>query len=235
MVINVQTKDPKVWGYARVSTDDQDLQLQRDALNRYGVDGIHEEKASGKTMNRDVFRRLWNLYLRRGDTLVVWKLDRLGRTLKDLTEVVEDLGCYGVKLVVLTENIDTSTATGKLFFHFMAAMAEWERNMIAERTSAGMAAARAAGKKFGRRPLIWHDGHGSEKRIQFLRDLNQAGELREVLQDEWVMIPKAIELMVELNKPRNRGKGDKDIVNPETVRRWVRNGWQGLDLEEKSQ
>lgn len=224
-------KGARVFGYARVSTDDQDLSLQIRALEQFGVDKIYTEKMSGKSMDRPLFKALVEMGLFRGDRLVVWKLDRLGRSLNGLTETVEKFEKMGVDLVILTENIDTSTATGKLFFHLMAAMAQWERDMISERTAAGMAAARAAGKKFGRRPAIWHNGHGSEGRMTCLRDMDAAGELRENMGGTWVLVPSAEELMVELNKQKNRSKGDKDIVNAETVRRWTRNGWQGLEDE----
>lgn len=204
--------------------------MQIRALEKFGVDGIFKEKKSGKDSNREALNwMLHEFYLRPGDTIVVWKLDRLGRSLSGLIEMVQLIEDRGANLISLTDNIDTSTATGRFFFHIIAAMAEWERNMISERTKAGVAAAKAAGKKFGRRPLIWHNGHGSERRIAYLRELDQAGELREKMDGEWVLIPRAESLMIDLNRQKNRGKGDREIENAETVRRWTRHGWQGLE------
>lgn len=227
------TKDPRTWGYARVSTDEQEMRMQIEALEARGVDGIFMEKASGKNLDRPEFKKMMSeLYTRPGDTVIVWKLDRLGRSITDLIEVVEEFREREVNFICIQDEINTSTATGRLFFHFMAAMAQWERDLIAERTKAGIQAAKAAGKKFGRKPLIWHNGHGSERRIAFLRHLNEIGELRERQGEHWILIPSAEKLMVQLNKAKNRSNSDKPIDNAETVRRWTRNGWQGLDLEE---
>lgn len=142
-------------GYARVSTDDQDLSLQIDALGKAGVERrrIFEEKASGASDDRPAFIAMFRA-LRPGDTLVVWKLDRLGRRLSRLIQTIERLKEKGVQLKVLTEAIDTSTPTGVLMFHIIGAFAEFERNMGIERTKAGLAAARARGRVGGRRPKI---------------------------------------------------------------------------------
>lgn len=227
--------DNRTFGYARVSTDDQEMTLQVAALERYGVDHIFSEHASGKNMKRKQLSRLVK-QMRNGDTLVVWKLDRLGRSLKGLLHMVEELDRLGINFVSLTDHIDTNSPTGRLFFHFMAAMAEWERNMISERTKAGIAAKKAAGQVFGRKPLIWKGDRGSIKRIAYLQKLDDAGELRRAAGDDWVLIPKAKTLMAELNKSTNRDKDDLDIVNEETVRRWTRktaNGanWDGLRVK----
>jgi DNA invertase Pin-like site-specific DNA recombinase len=225
-------KNARVWGYARVSTDDQNLTSQIDALKKWGVPdyAIWQEKKSGRNNDREMLNWLLRrIVLRRGDTIVVTKLDRLGRSLTGLIEIVELIEQRGAVLVSIGDNIDTTTATGKFFFHIIAAMAQWERDMISERTRDGIAAQKAAGKKFGRKPLIWHNGHGSERRIEYLREMENAGELREEIEGVTVLIPKAEALMVDLNKPRNRAKGDRDIENAETVRRWVRQGWQGLE------
>lgn len=142
-------------GYARVSTDDQDLSLQIDALIKAGVERrrIFEEKASGASDERPAFIALFRA-LRAGDTLVVWKLDRLGRRLSRLIQTIERLKEKGVQLKVLTEAIDTTTPTGVLMFHIIGAFAEFERNMGIERTKAGLAAAKARGRIGGRRPKI---------------------------------------------------------------------------------
>ena len=142
-------------GYARVSTEDQNLDLQRDALTKAGCGSIYEEKASGKGAAGD--RPEWTQCLkalRPGDTLVVWRLDRLGRSLPDLVGIVAELERRNVGLLSLTENIETGSAAGKLIFHVFASLAEFERNLIRERTRAGLDAARARGRFGGRKPKV---------------------------------------------------------------------------------
>jgi DNA invertase Pin-like site-specific DNA recombinase len=142
--------DRTLIGYARVSTLDQNPQLQIDALLRAGVhpDAIHTEKASGAALKRPVLD--WAMdELRPGDTFVVWKLDRLARSVSELINRLEQIRTAGAEFRSLTENIDTTTAIGKLYFHITAAFAEFERNLIRERTSAGVQAALAQGTKFG--------------------------------------------------------------------------------------
>lgn len=224
---------PKIFGYARVSTDDQDLTLQIAALKKHGVDAMFSEHASGKTVQRKELKRVLRL-LRRGDTLVVWKLDRLGRDLKGVLEVIEDLNKDGIELVSLTEMFDTKSPMGKAFLQISLVFAELERNMISERTKVGMAAKRAAGQRYGRKPLIWKGDRGSKKRIAYLQEMDDAGELREWREGEWVMIPRATALLPKLNlqvnmdKPTKTEKGDLPIDNPETLRRWARDGYPGL-------
>lgn len=140
-------------GYARVSTDDQHLDLQRDALTRAGCSVIYEEAASGKSAARPVLEQCRKA-LRAGDTLVVWRLDRLGRSLPDLVQIVADLELRGVGFESLTENIETGSAAGRLVFHVFAALAEFERGLIRERTRAGLTAARARGRVGGRKPKL---------------------------------------------------------------------------------
>lgn len=140
-------------GYARVSTDDQNLDLQRDALTRAGCSTIYEEAASGKSSERLELEQCRKA-LRTGDTLVVWRLDRLGRSLPDLVQIVAELGQRGIGFESLGEKIETSSAAGKLVFHVFAALAEFERNLIRERTHAGLAAARARGRAGGRKPKL---------------------------------------------------------------------------------
>jgi len=136
-------------GYARVSTYDQNLDLQKDALTDAGCERIIQETASGKNTERHGLNSIKEV-LRKGDTLVVWRLDRLGRSLKDLIEWINYLDSKGVAFKSLQESIDTATSTGKLIFHVFAALAEFERNLIKERTQAGLVAARARGRLGGR-------------------------------------------------------------------------------------
>ncbi|TWQ48937.1 recombinase family protein [Xanthomonas vasicola] len=140
-------------GYACVSTDDQHLDLQRDALTRAKCGTIYEEAASGKNAARPELEQCRKA-LRAGDTLVVWRLDRLGRSLPDLVQIVADLERQGVGFESLTEKIETGSAAGKLIFHVFAALAEFERGLIRERTQAGLAAARARGRVGGRKPKL---------------------------------------------------------------------------------
>ena len=138
-------------GYARVSTDEQNLDLQRDALLKAGVaaKAIYTDKVTGIKSERPGLQAALS-HLRDGDTFIVWRLDRLGRSLKHLIETVTILKEQGVAFKSLTENIDTSTTTGNLVFQIFGALAEFERNLITERTIAGLEAARARGRKGGR-------------------------------------------------------------------------------------
>jgi DNA invertase Pin-like site-specific DNA recombinase len=140
-------------GYARVSTQDQNPALQLDALKAAGCEKLFVEKASGAQRDRPELLAALD-YLRAGDSLVVWKLDRLARSLKQLIETVELLESRRIGLRSLTEAIDTTTAGGKLVFHVFGALAEFERSIIRERTKAGLEAARARGKKGGRPPAL---------------------------------------------------------------------------------
>ena len=136
-------------GYARVSTTDQNLELQQDALAAAGCTKTFEDAASGAKADRPGLADAL-AYLRAGDTLVVWRLDRLGRSLKDLIVLVGQLETGGIGFKSLTEAIDTTTNSGKLIFHIFSALAEFERTLIQERTRAGLTAARARGRKGGR-------------------------------------------------------------------------------------
>lgn len=140
-------------GYARVSTEDQSLDLQRDALEKAGAERVFEDKASGARDDRPGLASALS-HTRPGDCLVVWKLDRLGRTMRSLIGFVEELQERGVDFRSLTEGIDTTTAAGRFFFHVLAALAQMERDLIRERTKAGLTAARARGRKGGRRPIL---------------------------------------------------------------------------------
>jgi DNA invertase Pin-like site-specific DNA recombinase len=136
-------------GYARVSTQDQTLHLQQDALNQAGCDQIYTDTASGSAAERTGLEQALS-HLRKGDTLVVWRLDRLGRSLRHLIETVTALDERGIGFRSITENIDTTTSGGKLVFHIFGALAEFERDIIRERTQAGLQAARARGRRGGR-------------------------------------------------------------------------------------
>ena len=140
-------------GYARISTDDQNLDLQRDALTQAGCKKIYTDQLSGVSVNRLGLATALEV-LRRGDTLVIWRLDRLGRSLKDLIRLVEQLEQRGIGLKSLQENIDTATSGGRLVFHLFGALAEFERNLIRERTQAGLSAARARGRQGGRPKML---------------------------------------------------------------------------------
>lgn len=136
-------------GYARVSTRDQTLDLQLDALKRAGCSRVYTETVSGAHADRPELNRLMDT-LRKGDVLVIWKLDRLGRSLKNLIEIVNDLLQRKVGLKSLNDPIDTTTSHGRLVFNIFASLAEFERDVIRERTNAGLAAARARGRRGGR-------------------------------------------------------------------------------------
>jgi DNA invertase Pin-like site-specific DNA recombinase len=136
-------------GYARVSTSEQNLDLQKDALTKAGCEKIIADMVSGKAENRPGLDRAREL-LREGDVLVVWRLDRLGRSLKHLIELMSDLEKQKIGFHSLQEAIDTTSPGGRLIFHMFGALAEFERNLMRERTSAGLEAARARGRKGGR-------------------------------------------------------------------------------------
>ena len=140
-------------GYARVSTTDQTLALQQDALTKDGCSKIFTDTASGALAERKGLADALS-YVRPGDTLVVWKLDRLGRSLKDLIARITELQNRQIGFKSLTEQIDTTTSGGKLIFHIFGSLAEFERDIIRERTQAGLLAARARGKRGGRRPTL---------------------------------------------------------------------------------
>lgn len=139
--------------YARISTGDQNLDLQTDALKGAGCSQLFTDQVSGAAAEKAGLAEAL-AYLREGDTLVVWKLDRLGRTVKGLVELVDVLKARGIQFRSLTDGIDTSTPAGRFFFHMMAALAEMERDLIRERTNAGLAAARARGRQGGRKPKL---------------------------------------------------------------------------------
>src|SRR5919112_1120648 len=151
-------------GYARVSTHEQTLHLQKDALEKAGCEKIFTDQVSGSKAERKGLTEALS-HLREGDTLVVWRLDRLGRSLRHLIDTITALDERGVGFKSLTENIDTTTSGGKLVFHIFGALAEFEREIIRERTQAGLSAARSRGKSGGRPKAL------TEKQVQMLNNL----------------------------------------------------------------
>ena len=151
-------------GYARVSTQDQDLELQREALTKAGCRKVFEDKVSGSRVERPGLARALKM-LREGDTLVVWKLDRLGRSVKQLVNLVGELQKQGVQFTSLTDAIDTGTPSGRFFFHVMASLAEMERELTVERTRAGLEVARQFGRKGGRKPKMTASKIESAKKL----------------------------------------------------------------------
>ena len=151
-------------GYARVSTQDQNLDLQNDALKGAGCEKIYTDKMSGAKTDRPGLEKILG-FIRKGDTLVVWKLDRLGRSLKHLIQVMQLLDGRGVYFRSVQESLDTSTPGGKLIFHVFGALAEFERDIIRERTLAGLAAARSRGRVGGRPRKL------SKKQVEMAKNL----------------------------------------------------------------
>ena len=151
-------------GYARVSTEEQNLDSQCDALTSAGCEKIFTDQISGTKAQRPGLEAALS-HLRTGDTIVVWRLDRLGRTLHHLIETVNDLQEQGVGFKSLAEAIDTTTSGGKLVFHIFGALAEFEREIIRERTRAGLQSARARGRTGGRRKVL------TDKQVQQLKQL----------------------------------------------------------------
>ena len=141
-----------ILGYARVSTKEQNLDMQIDKLREAGVEKIYHEKISGAYKERPELNRLLE-NLRPGDTLIVYKLDRLGRTIEQLIKMVNSLNDNNINFISVQDNIDTTTSHGKFIFHIFCAMAEMERNLIRERTKAGLEAARKRGRKGGRKKV----------------------------------------------------------------------------------
>jgi len=215
-----------VFGYARVSTDDQDMALQIAALEKYPVNHIFSEHASGKSMERKSLKRLVKV-MRTGDTLVVWKLDRLGRTLTGVLEMIEGLNRDGINLVSLTESFDTTSPMGKAFLQIALVFAELERNMISERTKAGMAARKAADPtvKWGAKHFL----SDYPDRMRHVQGLYNAGEFTLYPSGQGYKLKgmTAAVLMAEINAVNI--KDAKPVSNAETVRRWLRQGAVGLE------
>ncbi len=172
-----------IFGYARVSTEQQNLDRQLDALKKYGVDMIYNEKMTGTKRDRPELTKLLDR-MTEGDTVVIESLSRLGRSTKDLIELTELFQSKGVHLVSLKESIDTSTSTGKLLFTLMSAIAQFERDVIADRTREGLNAARARGRKGGRPKIdtdavkkaikLYNTGEYSLKEIEDLTGIKKS-------------------------------------------------------------
>ena len=170
-------------GYARVSTEDQNLDLQRKALTKAGCKKLFDDKASGTRAARPGLDSAMAT-LREGDTLVVWKLDRLGRSVKNLVDLVGELHRQGVQFKSLTDSIDTGTPSGRFFFHVMASLAQMERELIVERTCAGLEAARRLGRTGGRKRRM------TESKVQSAQKLLASGiPPREVAKNLGVSVP----------------------------------------------
>lgn len=170
-------------GYARVSTEDQNLEMQIKALERVGCEKIFTDKISGTKFNRTGLTECMS-HLRGGDVLVIWKLDRLGRNTRELIDFVNNLEKQDIQIKIITDNIDTTTPTGKFFFTVLAAFAQLERDLIAERSRAGLAAARAQGRVGGRRRRM------TDSKLEAARKLLRAGiSPRIVAKDLGVSLP----------------------------------------------
>ena len=151
-------------GYARVSTSDQNLNLQKDALLKIGCEKIYEDEISGTIKSRPGLDKTLEM-LRTGDTLVVWKLDRLGRSVKNLISLISDLNSKDIHFKSITDSIDTSTPSGRFFFHVMASLSEMERELIVERTKAGLEAAKKLGRVGGRKRKMTPSKVSSAKKL----------------------------------------------------------------------
>jgi len=189
-----------VFGYARVSTTDQDAQLQHDALTAAGCYRIFTDTASGALQSRPELTKLLD-QLRPGDTLVVWRLDRLGRSIRHLIDQLSDLQDRGIEFRSLQENIDTTTSGGRLVFHIFASLAEFERDLITERTNAGLAAARARGRVGGRPPKLTEDQITTAKKLYDQQDMTVA-QIGEVLGVSRSTIYRALRRDTHLTRPQ---------------------------------
>lgn len=182
-------------GYARVSTDDQNLTLQTDALTKAGCERLFQDQMSGTRADRPGLREAMS-HLREGDTLVVWKLDRLGRGVKGLVDLVAELAERKVHFQSLTDQIDTSTPAGRFFFHVMASLAQMERELIVERTRAGLDAARRQGRVGGRKRVL------TESKAEAGKQLLAAGTpAREVAKILAVSVPTLYRWLPATQRP----------------------------------
>lgn len=205
------------FGYARVSTEDQSASLQVDALRKAGVpEGcIYVEKGSGGSMSRPVLASVLKK-LRSGDTLVIWKLDRLGRTVLGVLETIEKLDREGITLKSLRETIDTKSPIGRAVLSILATMAQLERDMVSERTKAGMDVAKAQGAKFGKAHYI----RGYPKRLE---------RFEQLFRDPAFETMTVHQIVDELNRADRKAP---KITSLETYRAWRRKGWPGAILHD---
>ena len=170
-------------GYARVSTQDQNLYLQQSALTQAGCTKIYEDQMSGIRSERPGLKLAFEV-LREGDTLIVWKLDRLGRSVKSLVDFIGELAGRGVHFKSLTDSIDTTNPSGRFFFHVMASLSQMERELVVERTQAGLIAARQSGRIGGRKRLMTDSKIESAKKL-----LTNGIPLKEVAKNLGVSVP----------------------------------------------
>lgn len=206
----------RYFGYARVSTEDQSLDLQMDALKAAGVpeERIYSDKASGRSMSRPSLDRVRKV-MRKGDCLVVWKLDRLGRSALGLAETVKTMDDQGIHFKALDYDIDTTQPFGKLVFHIMAAIAELESALISERTKAGVAAAKARGQEFGRKHYVT----GYPKRLKAFTQLWVAGDI------DTMTARQVVEVMHKADPRAPKFKQVQSYTN------WRQKGYPGFDVE----
>lgn len=170
-------------GYARVSTVDQNLELQLSALQEVGCEKLYQDQISGTKANRPGLSMALEV-LRKNDTLVVWKLDRLGRSVKGLIDLINQLHQKEIHFKSITDNLDTSTPAGRFFFHVMASLAQMERELLAERTKAGLAAAKAKGRIGGRKRKM------TQSKIESAKQLLSSGSLpKDVAQNLGISVP----------------------------------------------
>lgn len=214
----------RLFGYARVSTDEQNVDMQTDALADAGVprDLIFTEKMTGTTMNRPVLKRTLML-MDKGDCLVVWKLDRLGRSALGLAQTVKDLEERGIHFRTLDYDIDTTQPFGRLVFHMMAAIADLESAMISQRTKSGMTAAAARGKEFGRRHYIL----SYPKRLKRFTELWAEGKIHHTgpQMDHHLSAADIVDAMHKADR-----KAPK-YASPQGYTNWKHKGFEGFDVE----
>jgi DNA invertase Pin-like site-specific DNA recombinase len=194
-------------GYARVSTTDQDAALQIDALTGAGCFRIFTDKASGSLESRPELDKLLD-QIRPGDTLVVWRLDRLGRSLRNLIDQITALHERGIGFKSLQETIDTTSSGGRLVFHVFGALAEFERDLIRERTNAGLAAARARGRNGGRPALLTKDKLTTAKRLYEQQEMTVA-KIGEVLGVSRSTVYRSLRQETSLSLRRRRSSGEE--------------------------
>lgn len=192
------------FGYARVSTGDQDSRLQHDALEAAGCYKVFTDTASGALASRPELGKLLD-QLRPGDTLVVWRLDRLGRSIRHLIDQLTELQERGIEFRSLQENIDTGSSGGRLVFHIFASLAEFERDLISERTHAGLEAARARGRRGGRPPLLSGDKLRTARKLYEQQDMTVA-QIGEVLGVSRTTVYRALQRGADKPPARRRQK-----------------------------
>ncbi len=218
-VFNMNAAPSFTFGYARVSTEDQNLELQLAALRDYGIpdDQIYREKASGSTMERKELARVLKI-LRDGDTLVVWSLDRLGRTVLGILEAIAKMDKNGIQFISLRDKFDTGTPMGKAFLTIAATMAQLERDLISERTKAGMAVAKAQGAVFGKVHYIT----GYPKRLACFEAMFREPGFEDMKVREIINMLNA----ADIKAPQ--------IESLETYRKWRRQGWPNALLKDEA-